>query len=176
MKTRLRAPAADQSSRRLPHCKKCTRTANCLIGRYPGTGSAFTRSHVSSRTIRRCLAEGHLGSWHPLRVLPLTPEAADEFRFNLSSIDNRIRVWRPRGECINPVFALQRHTTPTAGVMVWGVIAYNTRSHLVLVYATMTASRYVHDILHFSTRQCSATHGKGVTRLSPHCHYPSLAV
>ncbi|GFT33585.1 transposable element Tcb2 transposase [Trichonephila clavipes] len=28
---------------------------------------------VSSRTIRRCLAEGHLGSRCPLRMLPLTP-------------------------------------------------------------------------------------------------------
>ncbi|GFX82707.1 transposable element Tcb1 transposase [Trichonephila clavipes] len=28
---------------------------------------------------------------------------------------------------------------------------------------------------HFSTRQCSASHGKGVTRLSPHCYYSSLA-
>ncbi|GFT12690.1 HTH_Tnp_Tc3_2 domain-containing protein [Trichonephila clavipes] len=28
---------------------------------------------VSSRTIRRCPAEGHLGSWRLLRVLPLTP-------------------------------------------------------------------------------------------------------
>ncbi|GFU11571.1 transposable element Tcb2 transposase [Trichonephila clavipes] len=28
---------------------------------------------VSSRTTRRCLAEGHLGSRRPLRVLPLTP-------------------------------------------------------------------------------------------------------
>ncbi|GFW65601.1 HTH_Tnp_Tc3_2 domain-containing protein [Trichonephila clavipes] len=28
---------------------------------------------VSSRTIRRRLAEGHLGSRRPLRVLPLTP-------------------------------------------------------------------------------------------------------
>ncbi|GFV73662.1 transposable element Tcb1 transposase [Trichonephila clavipes] len=28
---------------------------------------------------------------------------------------------------------------------------------------------------HFSTRQCSASHAKGVTRLSPHCYYPSLA-
>ncbi|GFV87044.1 HTH_Tnp_Tc3_2 domain-containing protein [Trichonephila clavipes] len=28
---------------------------------------------VTSRTIRRHLAEGHLGTKHPLRVLPLTP-------------------------------------------------------------------------------------------------------
>ncbi|GFW19799.1 transposable element Tcb2 transposase [Trichonephila clavipes] len=96
---------------------------------------------VSSRTIRRCLAEGHLGSRRSLRVLPLTPTHrrvrlewcrargnwsavelsqvvySDESRFNLSSDDNRVRVWRPRGERLNPAFALQRHTAPTAGVM-----------------------------------------------------------
>ncbi|GFX81316.1 transposable element Tcb2 transposase [Trichonephila clavipes] len=74
---------------------------------------------VSSRTIRRRLFEGHLGSRRPLRVLPLTPTrrriclewccaqgnwtAAEwkkvvfsyESRFILSSDDNRVRVWRP---------------------------------------------------------------------------------
>ncbi|GFV54588.1 transposable element Tcb2 transposase [Trichonephila clavipes] len=44
---------------------------------------------------------------------------SDESRFDLSSDDNRVRVWKPRGERLNPAFALQRHTTPTAGVMVW---------------------------------------------------------
>ncbi|GFX87385.1 uncharacterized protein TNCV_3369541 [Trichonephila clavipes] len=52
----------------------------------------------------------------------------------------------------------------------------------------MTAHRYVHYILqprvathataprsHFSTRQCSASHGKGITRLSLQCYYSSLA-
>ncbi|GFX20109.1 transposable element Tcb2 transposase [Trichonephila clavipes] len=97
---------------------------------------------VSSRTIRRCLAEGHVVSRRPLRVLPLTPTHrrlrlewciargywsivkwnqvvfSDEFGFNLSSDDNRVRVWRPRHERLNPAFALQRHTTPTDGVMV----------------------------------------------------------
>ncbi|GFX48992.1 transposable element Tcb2 transposase [Trichonephila clavipes] len=32
---------------------------------------------------------------------------SDESRFNLSSDDNRVRVWRPRGECLNLAFALQ---------------------------------------------------------------------
>ncbi|GFX58948.1 transposable element Tcb2 transposase [Trichonephila clavipes] len=92
---------------------------------------------VSSRTIRRHLSEGHLGSRRPLRVLPLTPthrhlhlewcrargnwtaaEWRDDSIFNLSSDDNRIRVWRPLGKRLNPVFALQRQTVPTAGVMV----------------------------------------------------------
>ncbi|GFX25384.1 transposable element Tcb2 transposase [Trichonephila clavipes] len=86
---------------------------------------------VSSRTIRRRLGEGYLGSQHPLHVLPLTPTHrclrlewchargnwtaakwnwvifSDESRFNLSSDDNRVRVWRPRDERLNPAFALQ---------------------------------------------------------------------
>ncbi|GFX71887.1 transposable element Tcb2 transposase [Trichonephila clavipes] len=122
---------------------------------------------VSSSTIRRHLAEGHLGSRGPLRVLPLRPTHRylrlkwcrargnwtavewnkvvfiDEYRFNLSSDDNRVRVWSPRGERLNPAFSLQRHTTPTTGVMVWGAIAYNTRLPLVLIYGTMVSCNHM---------------------------------
>ncbi|GFV56905.1 transposable element Tcb2 transposase [Trichonephila clavipes] len=49
---------------------------------------------------------------------------SDESRFNLSSDDNSARVSTPHGELLNPTSALQRHTVPTAGVMIWGVIAY----------------------------------------------------
>ncbi|GFW79328.1 transposable element Tcb2 transposase [Trichonephila clavipes] len=100
---------------------------------WASNGSTFTRGPVSSRH----LAEGHLESRRPLRGLPLTPthrrlrlewchargnySAAEwnqvESRFNLSSDDNRDRVWRPRGEFLNPAFALLRHTAPTTGVM-----------------------------------------------------------
>ncbi|PRD29472.1 UNVERIFIED_CONTAM: Transposable element Tcb2 transposase [Trichonephila clavipes] len=97
---------------------------------------------MSCRTMRRRLAQGHLGSRCPLRGRPLTPThqslrlewcrargnwtAAEgnqvifsvESRFNLSSDDSRVRVWRPRVECFNPAFALQRHIAPKAGVMV----------------------------------------------------------
>ncbi|GFV10277.1 transposable element Tcb2 transposase [Trichonephila clavipes] len=85
---------------------------------------------VPSRTIRRHLAERKFGSQGPLRVRPLMPihrclrlercharvnwtatewkqvVFSDEYRFNLSSDDNRVRVWRPRGERLNPGFAL----------------------------------------------------------------------
>ncbi|GFY30122.1 transposable element Tcb1 transposase [Trichonephila clavipes] len=73
---------------------------------------------------------------------------SDESIFNLSSDDNHVRLGRPHGERLNPAFALQRHTALTAGMMVWGVIAYNTRSPLVLIRGTMTAQRYVQNILH----------------------------
>ncbi|GFY32979.1 transposable element Tcb2 transposase [Trichonephila clavipes] len=99
---------------------------------------------VSSRTTRRRLAEGHLGSRRQLRVLPLTPTHR---RLILKCDDNRVRVFRSRRGRLNPAFALQRHTAPTAGVMVWGAITYNKRSPLVLIRGTMTAQWYVHDIL-----------------------------
>ncbi|GFU78205.1 transposable element Tcb1 transposase [Trichonephila clavipes] len=41
---------------------------------------------------------------------------SDESRCNLSSDDNRVRVWRPLGERLNPAFALQQHTATTAGI------------------------------------------------------------
>ncbi|GFV85857.1 transposable element Tcb2 transposase [Trichonephila clavipes] len=107
---------------------------------------------VSPRTIRIRLAEGHLGSWRPLCELPLKSPPrrhlllewcctrgnwtgaelnqvvfSEESRFNLICNDNQVRVWRPSGECLNPAFALLQHTAPSAVVMVWGVIAYNTR-------------------------------------------------
>ncbi|GFV61788.1 hypothetical protein TNCV_2517201 [Trichonephila clavipes] len=55
-----RTPLTDQSSRRLLHRKKCTRKVNSFIGRDPGKGNTSLEVPVSSRTIRRRLAEGHL--------------------------------------------------------------------------------------------------------------------
>ncbi|GFX30572.1 transposable element Tcb2 transposase [Trichonephila clavipes] len=92
-----------------------------------------------SRSIRRRLAETE-AEWNQIVF-------SDEFRFNLSREDNRVRVLRPSAERLNPAFALQRHTAPTAGVMVWGVVAYNTRSPVVLIRCTMTAQWYVNDVL-----------------------------
>ncbi|GFU16362.1 transposable element Tcb1 transposase [Trichonephila clavipes] len=54
---------------------------------------------------------------------------------------------RLRAERLNPSFALHRHTVPTAFVIVWDVITYNTRLPLLFIRGTMTVQRYVHDIL-----------------------------
>ncbi|GFU53392.1 uncharacterized protein TNCV_4421701 [Trichonephila clavipes] len=62
----------DQSSRRPPHHKKCTRTANCFIGRHSGTGSSISRGPCVFSNHTKRPAEGHLGSLRPSRVLPLT--------------------------------------------------------------------------------------------------------
>ncbi|GFX81188.1 transposable element Tcb1 transposase [Trichonephila clavipes] len=154
-----------------PRCAICTNTRLSTLSTHQSSRRPPHWASVSSRTIRGCLAEGHLRSRPPLHVLPLTPTHrrlrlewcrarrnwtasewnqvvfSDESRFNLSSDDNRFRVWRPRGERLNPLFALQRHTARRAGVMVWGAIAYTTRSPLVLIRGTMAFQRYAHDIL-----------------------------
>ncbi|GFW08064.1 transposable element Tcb2 transposase [Trichonephila clavipes] len=101
MKIRPRTPSTDQSSTRPPHRKNGMRTANCFIGRHPGTAE-----------------------WKQVVF-------SGKSRFNLSSEGNRDYVWRPRGERLNPAFALQRHTAPTDGVMIWGALTYNTRSPLI---------------------------------------------
>ncbi|GFX01739.1 transposable element Tcb2 transposase [Trichonephila clavipes] len=164
---------------------------------------------VTSRIIRRGLTEEHLGSRCPLRVLPLTPTHrclrlewwcargnwtatewnqvvfSDESRFNLSSDDNRVHVWRPRGERLNPALALQRHTAVTASVIVWGVIAYNTRSTLVLICVTMTAQRHPWSMAscnHMCCYSCNESQEPffnktmlGLTRLGCHKTLPGPA-
>ncbi|GFV43828.1 transposable element Tcb1 transposase [Trichonephila clavipes] len=103
--------------------------------------------------------------------------------------DSSVKDVTPRGERLNPTFALQRHTAATAGAIVWGVIAYNTRSPLVLIRDTMTAQRYVHDILPpyvlplmqrlpgaiFQQDNARPHTARVSPRLSPYCYYPSLA-
>ncbi|GFT01941.1 uncharacterized protein TNCV_3056841 [Trichonephila clavipes] len=72
--------------------------------------------------------------------------------------------------------------------MVWGVIAYTTRSPLVLIRGTMTPQRYVHDILQPHVLPLMARlpgaifqldnaqpHTARVSQDFPHCYYPSLA-
>ncbi|GFV61223.1 transposable element Tcb2 transposase [Trichonephila clavipes] len=68
-----RRPGSGRPRQTSRHRKKCTRRANCFIGRHPVTGSFSLGAPVSFRTIRRRLAEEHLGSRCPLRVLPFTP-------------------------------------------------------------------------------------------------------
>ncbi|GFU83949.1 transposable element Tcb1 transposase [Trichonephila clavipes] len=131
-----------------------------------------SRHPVPSReTIRRRLTEVGLRSRRPLRRLPLTPHHrqcrqdfcrpratwsvtdwrrvifSDESRFSLSADDHRTRVWRRTGQRSEPAFIVERHTAISQGVTVWGAISWDTRSSLVVLQGTLTARRYVDDIL-----------------------------
>ncbi|GFU19310.1 DDE_3 domain-containing protein [Trichonephila clavipes] len=46
-----------------------------------------------------------------------------------------------------PTHSVLRHTAHTAGVMVWGAIAYDNRSFLIVMRGTLTDQRYFDDIL-----------------------------
>ncbi|UYV62702.1 hypothetical protein LAZ67_2001617, partial [Cordylochernes scorpioides] len=125
---------------------------------------------ISTRTISRRLVANGLHSCRPLRRLPLTPPnrrqrlewcrarstwmtewhrvvLSDESRFCLSSDSRRVRVWRRRGERSNPAAIVERPTVRQRGIMVWGAIAYDSRSPLLRIQGTMTAQRYVDDVL-----------------------------
>ncbi|UYV62913.1 hypothetical protein LAZ67_2002437 [Cordylochernes scorpioides] len=125
---------------------------------------------ISTRTISRRLVANGLHSCRPLRRLPLTPPNRrqrlewcrarstwmtewhrvvflDESRFCLSSDSLRVRVWRRRGERSNPAAIVERPTVRQRGIMVWGAIAYDSRSPLLRIQGTMTAQRYVDDVL-----------------------------
>ncbi|GFX12052.1 transposable element Tcb1 transposase [Trichonephila clavipes] len=111
----------------------------------------------------------HLHERHALDAFdrPVTEKTttsdARESRFNLSSDDNRVHVWRRRGERLNPAFDLQQRTDPTAVVC---------PSHPATACAPTPAMAPRSP---FSTRKCSASKGKGVTKLSLQCYYPFLA-
>ncbi|GFT83502.1 transposable element Tcb2 transposase [Trichonephila clavipes] len=65
----------------------------------------------------------------------------------LGTDDNRVRVWRRPGERYNSPHTVLRHTVRKASVMVWGAIAYDSRSFLIVMRGTLTGQRYVNDIL-----------------------------
>ncbi|GFX39971.1 transposable element Tc1 transposase [Trichonephila clavipes] len=126
---------------------------------------------IVPQTISRHLAEANFKSKVPFRALPLTPEYrqlrlqwcqarsmwnvtdsqtvvfSDESRFVLGTDDNHIRVRRRPGERYNSPHTVLRHTARTAGVMVWGAIANDSRSTLIVMRGTLTGQRFVDDIL-----------------------------
>ncbi|GFT63336.1 transposable element Tcb2 transposase [Trichonephila clavipes] len=126
---------------------------------------------IVPQTISRHLAEENLKSKRHFRSLPLTPEHrqlrlqwcqaksmwnvtdwqnvvfSDESWFVQGTDDNRVRVRRRPGERYNPPQTVLRHTARTFGVMIWRVIAYDSRSTLIVMRGTLTGQRYVDDIL-----------------------------
>ncbi|GFU46348.1 transposable element Tcb2 transposase [Trichonephila clavipes] len=108
-----RRPGSERP-RQTSYCKKCTRAANCFIGCH----SVLTSTHRCLH-LEWCHTRGNctVAKWNQVVF-------NDESSFNLRSDDNHVRMLSPCDERLNPAFTLQRHTAPTAGVMVWGAVAY----------------------------------------------------
>ncbi|UYV79831.1 hypothetical protein LAZ67_18000857 [Cordylochernes scorpioides] len=146
--------------------------SSTFAGQFAVSSSGHLLLEVVSghRTISRRLVANGLHSCRPLRRLPLTPPNrrqrlewcrarstwmtewhrvvfSDESRFCLSSDSRRVRVWRRRGERSNPSAIVERPTVRQRGIMVWGAIAYDSRSPLLRIQGTMTAQRYVDNVL-----------------------------
>ncbi|UYV79128.1 hypothetical protein LAZ67_17001194 [Cordylochernes scorpioides] len=66
---------------------------------------------------------------------------------SLNGDSRRVRVWRRRGERSNPAAIVERPTVRLRGILVWGAIAYDSWSPLLRIQGTMTAQRYVDDVL-----------------------------
>ncbi|UYV64260.1 hypothetical protein LAZ67_3000095, partial [Cordylochernes scorpioides] len=131
----------------------------------------MTGTQVSKMTINRRLRERNLRARRPLRCLPLTPVHrqvrlqwcrerstwncadwgrivfSDESRFLLCPENRRKRVWRRPGQRVDPGLTVEHHTGPQQGVMVWGAISFDSRTPLVVIPCTLTAQRYIDDIL-----------------------------
>ena len=72
---------------------------------------------------------------------------SDESRFNVSNADGRSRVYRRLRERFADNCVLERERFGGGGVMVWGAINHNFRSQLIVLNGTLTARRYVDEIL-----------------------------
>ncbi|GFT82918.1 transposable element Tcb1 transposase [Trichonephila clavipes] len=124
---------------------------------------SVTHHSVSARTIRRRLQQSGLSARRPLLGLPLTQShrrlrrkwcdetriwaaewnevvVTDESRICLQHHDGRIRVWRHRGERMLNSCVMHHHTGLAPNIMVWGGIGYHSRTPLVRIAGTLTAS------------------------------------
>ncbi|GFY05178.1 transposable element Tc1 transposase [Trichonephila clavipes] len=71
----------------------------------------------------------------------------DESRFQLCPDDHRRGIWRRPVQRTDPAFTIAHDTIPQPEVMVWVVISFDSRTPLGVIRGTLTAQRYVDDIL-----------------------------
>ncbi|GFW41086.1 transposable element Tc1 transposase [Trichonephila clavipes] len=119
------------------------------VYRRRGSGRPRNTNDREDRAIRRAVSTGFF--CRPRATWSVTDWRrvifSDESRFSLSDDDHRTRVWRRTGQRSDPAFIVERHTAISQGVTVWGAISWDTRSSLVVLQGTLTARRYVDDIL-----------------------------
>ncbi|GFV28766.1 transposable element Tc1 transposase [Trichonephila clavipes] len=70
---------------------------------------------------------------------------SNESHFYLWDHDDRIRVRRYAGERSLPECVVERHSSLTPGVMVWGATSYHGRSNLLRIEANFIGNGYVRE-------------------------------
>ena len=66
----------------------------------------------------------------------------------MSSADGRVRVWRRRGERLDPLNVIQQDRYGGGSVMVWaGCIYHNGKTELITVAGNLTSQRYCDEII-----------------------------
>ena len=108
-----------------------------LRARRPYVGLPLTQAR---RLCRMAWLTAHAPRLFPMqwrRVL-----FTDESRFTLYRADSRRRVYRRRGERFADACVVERDRFGGGSVMVWGGIAHEIKSQLIIVAGNMTAVRY----------------------------------
>ena len=65
----------------------------------------------------------------------------------MSSADGRVRVWRRRGERLDPVNVIQRDRYGGGSVMVLAGIYHNGKTELITVAGNLTSQKYCDEII-----------------------------
>ncbi|GFY25340.1 transposable element Tcb1 transposase [Trichonephila clavipes] len=152
------AGQVDRSEFTVRNCwEQCTREGTHAWKTVSGVTRKTTRKE-DRRIVRQALVYPRVtrstirADWCQARSIWNVPDwqnvvFSDESRFVLGTDDNRVRVWRRPGDRYNSNHTALRHTARTAGVLVWGAIAYDSRCTLNVMRGTLTGQRYVEDIL-----------------------------
>ncbi|GFV92495.1 transposable element Tcb1 transposase [Trichonephila clavipes] len=145
------------------HCSATSRTVAQHI-------ESVTHHLVSARTIRRHLQLSGLSARRPFLGLPVTQnhtrlrrQWCDERRMwvaewnevvlltSHTSVCNTTMVGFEsgghRGERMLNSCVMQRHSDPAPGIMVWGGIAYTSRTPLVRIAGTLNSQQYISELL-----------------------------
>ena len=109
--------------------------------RRPYEGQVLTARH---RAARLQWAQRHFrcGRQQWARIL-----FSDEFRFNLSHHDGRIRVFKRRGERFADNCLIERDRFGDRSVMVWVGIMGRRKTNLIVVQGNLNAQGYINQIL-----------------------------
>ncbi|GFW19368.1 transposable element Tc3 transposase [Trichonephila clavipes] len=105
---------------------------------------------ISRFTVARRLHGGGLFARRPVRCVPLTPahRRRHESRFSLSSDSHRILIWRERESSNHLSNIIERDRYGGRGVLVWGGIMLDSRTHLHIFDAgSVNETRYCNKIL-----------------------------